>query len=177
MSAGVRTALTVLMAALIGAGGGILAVLWLQGSGESETTRPAFSLEMLDDGPRSIEEWDGEVIVLNFWATWCAPCREEIPLFSRLDQAFSARGVQFLGVAIDDPEAIRGFLANVEMGYPSFYGMESAIDVAADYGNPRGTLPYTVVIDRDGTIVERFSGQIHEPDLRPVLNDLTDTQG
>ena len=177
MSAGVRTALTVLMAAVIGAGGGILAVLWLQGSPEPRTPRPAFSLEMLDDGPRRIAEWDGQIIVLNFWATWCAPCRDEIPLFSRLDAAFADRGVQFLGVAIDNPEAIRGFLADVEMGYPSFYGMESAIDVAADYGNPQGTLPYTVVIDRDGSITERFRGQIHEPDLRPVLNDLMRSGG
>lgn len=177
MSAGVRTALTILLAAVIGAGGGIFAVLWLQDSSSGPVERPGFTLETLDGGPRSIDEWDGQVIVLNFWATWCSPCREEIPLFSRLHNAYVDQGVQFLGVAIDDPEAIRGFLDAVTMDYPSFYGMEGAIDVAAAYGNPRGTLPYTVVIDRDGRIVERFSGRLHEPDLRPLLNDLADTQG
>ncbi|RZU99419.1 TlpA family protein disulfide reductase [Spiribacter vilamensis] len=177
MSGGVRIALTVLFAAVIGAGGGILAVLWLQDSSSAETLRPDFTLETLTDGPRSIGEWDGQVVVLNFWATWCAPCRREIPLFSRLQSDYRDNGVRFLGVAIDDPGAIRDFLDTVDMNYPSFYGMEGAIDVAADYGNPRGTLPYTVVIDRDGVIVERFSGEIHEPDLRPLLSKLVNRQG
>lgn len=177
MSAGVRIALTVLLAAVVGAGGGILAVLWLQDSSAAETVRPDFTLETIDDGRRSIDEWDGRIIVLNFWATWCSPCRKEIPLFSRLQNEYRDNGVRFLGVAIDDPEAIRGFLDAVDMDYPSFFGMEGAIDVAAAYGNPRGTLPYTVVIDRDGVIVERFSGQVHEPDLRPLLSDLAGRQG
>ena len=177
MSGGVRIALTVLFAAVVGAGGGILAVLWLQDSSPAETLRPDFTLETLSDGRRSIDEWDGQIVVLNFWATWCAPCRREIPLFSRLQDDYRDNGVRFLGIAIDNPEAIRGFLDTVDMDYPSFYGMEGAIDVAADYGNPRGTLPYTVVIDRDGVIVERFSGELHEPDLRPLLNRLTDRQG
>jgi thiol-disulfide isomerase/thioredoxin len=172
MNTGLRTALTVLLAAVIGAGGGIFAVSWLQQDPQALTQRPDFSLPEFDGPIRDISEWDGEVIVLNFWATWCTPCREEIPLFTRLQAEFAPRGVRFLGIAIDDPEPIRGFLAQVNMGYPTLYGMQSALDVAADYGNDRGTLPYTVVIDRDGDIVMRASGQLHEPDLRPILNDL-----
>ena len=177
MSGGVRIALTVLLAAVVGAGGGILAVLWLQDSSSAETLRPDFTLETLTDGRRSIDEWDGQIVVLNFWATWCAPCRREIPLFSRLQNDYRERGVRFLGIAIDNPQAIREFLDTVDMDYPSFYGMERAIDVAADYGNPRGTLPYTVVINGDGLIVERFSGEIHGSDLRPLLSRLADRQG
>jgi thiol-disulfide isomerase/thioredoxin len=173
MSAGVRTAVTVLLAALIGAAAGITAVVWLQTPPDDPPQRPDFTLPVLDGGERSIDEWDGKIIVLNFWATWCAPCRREIPLFSQLNAAYRDQGVRFLGVAIDDPEPIRGFLDQVRMGYPTFHGMESALDVAAAYGNQRGTLPYTVIIDRDGRIVERFSGELHEPDLRPILDDLT----
>ena len=174
MSGGVRTALSVLLAALIGAGAGILAVMALQGGGEDEARlqRPDFTLAALDGGRRSINEWDGEVVVLNFWATWCSPCRREIPVFSALQDEFADAGIQFLGVAIDDPEPVRGFLAEVPMSYPTLYGMESALDVAAAYGNERGTLPYTVIIGRDGAILERFSGELHEPDLRPLLEDL-----
>lgn len=174
MSGGLRIALSVLLAAVIGAGGGIVAVSWLQQGPQQVVQRPAFSLPELDGPVRHINEWDGEVVVLNFWATWCTPCREEIPLFTQLQNDFADQGVRFLGVAIDDPEPIRGFLAQVTMDYPTLYGMESALDVAADYGNERGTLPYTVVIDRNGEIVMRASGQLHEPDLRPILRDLAD---
>lgn len=174
MSGGLRIALTVLLAAVIGAGAGIVAVSWLQQGPQQVVQRPAFSLPALDGPVRDINEWDGNIVVLNFWATWCTPCREEIPLFTQLQNEFADQGVRFLGVAIDDPEPIRGFLAQVKMGYPTLYGMQSALDVAADYGNDRGTLPYTVVIDRDGEIVMRASGQLHEPDLRPILRDLAD---
>ncbi len=173
MSAGVRTALTVLLAAVIGAGSGLLAVTWLQKPPAADMQRPGFTLPAVNGEPRRIDEWDGHVVVLNFWATWCSPCREEIPLFTRLHNEFRDAGVRFLGVAIDDPEPIRGFLDQVDMGYPTLYGMETALDVAAAYGNERGTLPYTVIIDREGRIVERFSGQLHEPDLRPLLQDMT----
>jgi thiol-disulfide isomerase/thioredoxin len=173
MSTGVRTAVTVLLAALIGAAAGITAVVWLQTPPDDPPPRPDFTLPVLDGGERNIGEWDGKVVVLNFWATWCAPCRREIPLFSQLHTAYQDQGVRFLGVAIDDPEPIRGFLDQVPMAYPTFYGMESALDVAAAYGNQRGTLPYTVIIDQNGRIVERFSGELHEPDLRPILDDLT----
>jgi len=174
MTGGLRTALTVLLAAVIGAGGGVAAVIWLQQAPEETVQRPDFTLPDLAGERRRITEWDGDIVVINFWATWCAPCREEIPLFTELQTAFDDQGVQFLGVAIDDPEPIRGFIDQVDMGYPTLYGMEAALDVAAAYGNDRGTLPYTVIIDRDGRIHERFSGQLHEPDLRPILEDLTD---
>ena len=173
MSGGLRTALTVLVAALIGAGGGIAAVIWLQQTPEETVQRPDFTLPDMTGERRSIEEWDDQIVVLNFWATWCAPCREEIPLFTDLQAEYADAGVRFLGVAIDDREPIRGFTEQVEMGYPTLYGMEDALDVAAAYGNDRGTLPYTVIIDTDGRIHERFSGQLHEPELRPILEDLT----
>ncbi|QGM20929.1 redoxin domain-containing protein [Spiribacter sp. 2438] len=174
MSSGVRTAVTILLAAVIGAASGILAVYWFQQGGEPDAPpRPAFTLPDLDGERRSISEWDDHIVVLNFWATWCAPCREEIPLFTRLHEEFADRDVRFLGVAIDDPEPIRTFLGEVRMGYTTLYGMETALDVTAAYGNERGTLPYTVIISRDGRILQRFSGQLHEEDLRPVLLDLT----
>ena len=104
MTGGLRAALTVLLAAVIGAGGGVAAVIWLQQAPEETVQRPDFTLPDLAGERRRIAEWDGDIVVLNFWATWCAPCREEIPLFTELQTAFDDQGVQFLGVAIDDPE-------------------------------------------------------------------------
>lgn len=169
MSAAIRTPITILLAAVIGAVIGITAILWLQQPPPDVTQRPTFTLPDLEGQPRSISEWDGQVVVLNFWATWCAPCREEIPLFNEIQQRFYDDGVRFVGVAIDDLELIQGFLATVPMEYPSLFGMTSALDVSAAYGNDRGTLPYTVVIDRRGNIAERFIGQIYAEDLVPVL--------
>jgi len=173
MSSGLRLALAVLLAAVLGAGGGIGGVYWYQQAQQPDTTRrPAFSLPDLDGDSRAIAEWDGEIIVLNFWATWCQPCREEIPLFTELQQRFGAQGVQFLGVAIDRREAIREYLETIDMGYPTLYGMQAAMDVAASYDNQAGTLPYTVVIDRDGAMRHIFQGQVHREDLLPVLNEM-----
>lgn len=170
MTPAIRTPITILLAAVIGAVIGITAILWLQQPPPDATQRPAFTLPDLEGQSRSISEWDGQVVVLNFWATWCAPCREEIPLFNEIQQRFYDDGVRFVGVAIDDLELIQGFLATVPMQYPSLYGMTSALDVSAAYGNDRGTLPYTVVIDRRGNIIERFVGQIYANDLVPVLH-------
>lgn len=173
MTSGLRLALLVLLAAVLGAGGGIGGVYWYQQSQLPDTTRrPAFSLPDIDGEARAIAEWDGEIVVLNFWATWCAPCREEIPLFSELQQRLGDQGVQFLGVAIDRRDAIREYLETVDMGYPTLYGMQAAMDVAARYDNHAGTLPYTVVIDRDGAMRHVFQGQVHREDLEPVLREL-----
>lgn len=169
MNAALRTPLTILAAAVIGAAIGITAILWLQQPPPTIEKRPAFSLPDLQGQARSISEWDGHVVVLNFWATWCAPCREEIPLFNEIQRRFYDDGVRFVGVAIDDLELIRGFIAQVPLDYPSLYGMTEALDVSAAYGNDRGTLPYTVIIDRNGNIVERFIGQIYADDLTPAL--------
>ncbi|PWG64912.1 TlpA family protein disulfide reductase [Spiribacter halobius] len=173
MSSGLRLALLVLLAAVLGAGGGIGGVYWYQQAQQPETVqRPAFSLPDLAGDTRSITEWDGRIVVLNFWATWCAPCREEIPLFTELQARYGDEGVQFLGVAIDRREAITEYLDRVEMGYPTLYGMQAAMDVAASYDNHAGTLPYTVIIDRDGDIRHYFRGQVHREDLQPILAEL-----
>lgn len=169
MNPAIRTPLTILFAAVIGAIIGITAILWLQKTPETITQRPEFTLPDLQGQALSISDWDGQVVVLNFWATWCTPCREEIPLLNELQQRFYDDGVRFVGVAIDDLEPIRGFLAQVPMNYPTVYGMTEALDVSAAYGNDRGTLPYTVIIDRQGNIIERFMGQIYAEDLVPVL--------
>ncbi len=172
MSGGVRTALTALAAAVAGALIGIFAVIQLQQPPQPPEQRPDFTLPTLAGDQRSIREWDGEIIVLNFWATWCAPCRREIPLLNALQSEYADQGVQFVGLAIDDPEPIRRFIQDVPIEYPNVYGMQNALDVAAAYGNSRGTLPYTVIIDRDGNIAERLSGEVHREDIVPIIEDL-----
>ena len=112
---------------------------------------------------------DGDLVVLNFWASWCRPCVEEIPVFTELQDDFGDQGLQMLGVAVDNRDAARDFSERLDMNYPSFQGTTSGMELVEAYGNERGTLPYTVVIDRDGTIVHRFDREIEREDIEPVI--------
>ena len=169
MKRGVVMAMAGLAAVALGAVGGIAGWQWYQGEEPAGERRPAFSLPDLDGDVRRISEWDGEIIVLNFWASWCKPCREEIPRFVELQKRFGDQGVQFLGVAIDRKEAVAGFADEFDMNYPNLHGIQKGMDVQSMYGNEAGTLPYTIVIDRDGFIRHIFPRVVEEGDLAPVL--------
>lgn len=126
----------------------------------SPTRRPDFSLLDLHGQKRSNSEWDGKVVVVNFWATWCPPCVAEIPLFVELQNQYAARGVQFIGIALDDMEPVKGFVDKLKVNYPVLVDKYKGIEVAQSFGNRMGALPFTVVIDQNGIIVLRHPGEI-----------------
>jgi thiol-disulfide isomerase/thioredoxin len=133
-----------------------------------------FTLPDLEGKKRSLHEWRGKVIVLNFWATWCPPCREEIPLFISLQKKHLANDLQVIGVAIDGLTAVMIYRQSVRINYPILIGEENAMALVAQYGNRMGSLPYTVIIDRNGSIVARKLGEINQLELdglvEPHLN-------
>lgn len=114
--------------------------------------RPDFSLPDYHGELRHASEWDGRLVVLNFWATWCPPCLEEIPEFIELQQRYGTRGVQFVGVAIDERDHVQEFAAKVGLNYPSLQHPTATLDLMRAYGNRQGGLPYTVIIGADGRI-------------------------
>jgi thiol-disulfide isomerase/thioredoxin len=120
--------------------------------------RPEFSLPDLQDQQRSITEWDGKYIVLNFWATWCAPCRKEIPEFIELQEKYGASNLQFIGVAIDDAVSVSQFVMEMDVNYPNLIAEMQGIELAKQYGNLLGALPYSVIIDPQGNIIDRQVG-------------------
>lgn len=122
--------------------------------------RPAFTLPDTAGQARSVQEWDGKVLVINFWATWCPPCREEIPEFVALQRKYAMRGLQFVGIAIDEPEAVLPFMKAAGVNYPVLLGQLTGIDLSRKYGNRWGALPFTAVIDREGQIVSVNGGSI-----------------
>jgi len=122
---------------------------------------------------RSISEWQDKVLVLNFWATWCPPCREETPLFVALQDEYRERGVQFVGLAIDDPEAVQNFVDTYGVEYPVLIGDIDAVDVSRRLGNRFSGLPFTLIVAPGGEIAIRHTGGLNREQIVPVLERLT----
>lgn len=133
---------------------------------------PAFTLDDLDGRARSSGEWDGRVIILNFWATWCAPCRKEVPHLVELQRVHGPAGLQVVGVAIDQPDAVRSFAEEYAMDYPLLIGGEDGIALAGALGNAIGALPYTVIADRQGRPVYSKRGVLELAEAERVLAPL-----
>lgn len=134
--------------------------------------RPDFTLPDVSGRPRSVAEWDGKVLVLNFWATWCPPCRKEIPEFVELQERYGARGLQFVGVALQRPEELGAFIEEHGMNYPVLAGEMEVIRLAERYGNRVGALPYTVIMDRGGRIVFVRPGPLHGVEAEGIIAPL-----
>jgi thiol-disulfide isomerase/thioredoxin len=126
----------------------------------------------LDGSVRSLGEWRGRVLVVNFWATWCTPCREEIPVFVRLQERYGERGLQFVGIAFDRPEPVSAFVREFRMNYPVLLGGIEAMDLMREAGNRAGALPFTLVLDRSGGIVGRELGRLKEDRLEALIGPL-----
>lgn len=118
---------------------------------------------------RQVGEWRGRVTVINFWATWCPPCLEEIPDFVRLQEALRAQGVQFLGIAVDEPVRVRQFAGSARINYPVLVGQAEAVELSRQAGNRRGGLPYTLVLDDHGRVIGRFEGAVPPQQLETLL--------
>ena len=133
--------------------------------------RPEFSLPDTKGVNRSVAEWDGKLLIINFWATWCPPCLEEIPAFVRLQAEYGEQGVQFLGVALDDEENVRRFVTEHGMNYPSLHGRRDAIELSKRYGNSVGALPYTVAVSRSGTVLATHHGIFDESAAKALIEN------
>lgn len=134
--------------------------------------RPDYQLKDLDGKLRSASEWDGKVIVLNFWATWCPPCRREMPAFIEFQEAYEKKGVTFIGIALDEKNAVVDFTDSLGINYPILIAEQEGIQLAQQYGNRLNVLPFTVVIDRRGNIVERFSREVTYKDIETLVTPL-----
>jgi peroxiredoxin len=134
--------------------------------------RPEFWLPDPQGKRHGISEWDGKLLVMNFWATWCPPCLHEIPLFIALQERFRQRNVQFLGIAIDDGDAVGAFAEKIGLNYPTLHGQMDAIEVMGAYGNKSGGLPFTVLISPAGKIVARHPGVLDEAAATALIEEL-----
>lgn len=135
-------------------------------------TLPNFSYPDLAGQQRQGSEFKDKVVVLNFWATWCSPCRKETPEFVALQKAFGEQ-VQFIGIAIDDEEPVREFADSFGVNYPMLLGDIGAISLSRQLGNRYEVLPFTVVAAPGGNVVLRHTGGLQRDRLETLLRELT----
>ncbi len=130
---------------------------------------PDFSLSDRDGKMTPVSTWAGKSLVLNFWATWCAPCRREIPLLKSLATEWQAGGVEVVGVAVDHRDKVATYADNLKIFYPILVGEEDALDVAAKFGVDSPVFPFTVFTDRRGEVVTLYVGELHRAQADLIL--------
>lgn len=133
---------------------------------------PEVSLPDLSGQQRNLSEWRGKVLIINFWATWCPPCRREIPEFIALQKELGHAGLQFIGIAIEEKEPVAEYLTFIGINYPMLIAGDAGIALSSQFGNRIGAVPFTVVVDRTGNIVHRHPGEITRNQLLEVVTPL-----
>ncbi len=135
---------------------------------------PAFSLGDLHGKSTPIATWTGKSLVINFWATWCAPCRREIPLLESLSGQWGGRGVQVIGIAVDHRDEVSNYARELKIEYPLLIGEQDALDVASSLGFDAPVFPFTVFTDNRGELVALYVGELHEPQAALILSVVQD---
>jgi len=140
-----------------------------EASGELPTSFAAFEMQDVNGATRNSSEWQGKTLLVNFWATWCAPCREEIPVFSAVSKTWAERGLEVVGIALDDAQKVRRFGDEIGLDYHSLIaGRDSGFELLERH-NPTSALPFSLLVAPDGRIIERKLGIWHAADLDAVL--------
>ncbi len=130
-----------------------------------------YSSELLNTNgqPATLDAYRGKIIVLNFWATWCPPCREEMPELSALHEAYKNKNVVVLGIAVDETDAVKEFMEQSPVSYPIFIAKNESMALSTELGNTQSILPYTVIIDTNNIVIDTFLGKINKTTLEKVL--------
>jgi thiol-disulfide isomerase/thioredoxin len=138
------------------------------------STAPLFAASFPNEigQPQALQQYAGKTVVLNFWATWCEPCREEMPELSQLHDAYKDKNLVVLGLAVDDVAAISAFAKETKVSYPLFAADMQGMAIATGLGNDKSVLPYTVIIKADGSVVKTYLGRVTKPLLEETLLNL-----
>lgn len=134
---------------------------------------PSFTMPDITGTTRSFSEWDGKNRILNFWATWCGPCRREIPLLKEFQDEQSANGFQVIGIAVDYMDEVVRYAESADFNYPVLVGEQDAMAVAESSGIQFAALPFTMFIASDGEYVGAYIGELHREQLDTIVDIMT----
>ena len=134
---------------------------------------PSFKLADLDGNERDFAEWAGKHRLLNFWATWCAPCRREIPLLREFQEQHGGRGFQVIGIAVDFRDQVTAYAETAEFNYPILIGQDDAMAVAETSGVEFIGMPFTMIVAADGELINAHIGEIRDSHLEQIVRVLT----
>jgi thiol-disulfide isomerase/thioredoxin len=126
---------------------------------------------------RSLADWQGKALIVNFWATWCAPCRREIPLLQQIQAEHGAEGFQVIGIAADYRDKVIAYAEEIGLDYPLLIGEQEALDAAASFGVEAIGLPFTVFADKQGRIVAAHLGELTAPEAEVILGAVRRVDG
>lgn len=132
---------------------------------------PDFTIPSLSGGNIKLSDYKGKLVLLNFFASWCPPCRAEIPSFIKAQDKYKDKPFTFIGLAIEDKKAVERYVKQIGINYPIGYGIEMTHDTATAYGDPDGALPYSVLISKDQKILGVYPGIIYEDKLTQIINN------
>ncbi len=136
------------------------------------TIRPAFELKDIEGKLRNIDEWNGKVLLVNFWATWCPPCKKEMPAFIELHEEYQEQGFEVIGIALDDEESVQDFVDTLGVNYTVMAAEYAGLELSRIYGNRIGALPFSVFVGRDGKIELTRAGELSKEQVEKIIQPL-----
>lgn len=152
--------------------GGYFGLKRLEPATPSDMAVASFFAQSLPDSknqPQNMAQWKGKSVLLNFWATWCAPCVQEMPELSALQAEIAPKNMQILGIGIDSPAAILEFSTKYQISYPLYVAGMGGSELSRQFGNQAGGLPFTVLIGPDGRVKKIYVGRLKMAELRADL--------
>jgi len=136
-------------------------------------THPAFTLPDMAGVDHDFSEWSGKNRILNFWATWCAPCRREIPLLKAFQAEQGGNEFQVIGIAVDYPEPVANYAETAEFNYPILVGQQDAMAIAESSGIEFVGLPFTMFVSSNGELLSSYIGELHQSHLDTIVDVMT----
>ncbi len=134
--------------------------------------RPDFALKDTEGQLVKADDFDGKVVLVNFWATWCPPCKKEMPAFIELQEQYKSQGFEVVGIALDDEQSVRDFADTLGVNYPVMAAEYHGIELSRNYGNHIGALPFSVFVKRDGTIALTQTGELNRQQVEDIIKPL-----